>query len=141
MPMSRRRCRLRGTMDELTSIRIDKWLWAARFFKTRSLAATAIDGGKVDVNGDRAKRSKELKVGDVVQVRIGPYVHEVTVQGLAARRGSAAVASELYVESAASVAARAARRDQLALLPSAFSPAAARPTKKDRRALKRFRGQ
>jgi ribosome-associated heat shock protein Hsp15 len=128
-------------MDDLTSIRIDKWLWAARFFKTRTLAAAAIDGGKVDVNGDRAKRSKELKLGDTVAVRIGPYLHEVTVRGLAERRGSAAVASELYEELPASVAARAARREQLALLPSAFSPAAARPTKKDRRALKRFRGQ
>jgi ribosome-associated heat shock protein Hsp15 len=128
-------------MDELTSIRLDKWLWAARFFKTRSLAAAAIDAGKIEVNRERAKRSKEVRPGDTIRVKLGVYVHEVMVRGVAIRRGSATVAQDLYAETPESEASRAAKREQLALLPSAFSPAAARPTKKDRRALKRFRGQ
>jgi ribosome-associated heat shock protein Hsp15 len=127
--------------DTTTSVRLDKWLWAARFFKTRSLAATAIDGGKIEVNGERAKRAKEIRAGDTVRIRSGSYEHVITVHGVAMRRGSATAAQELYTETAASVAARAAKREQLALLPAAFSPAAGRPSKKDRRALQRFRGQ
>ena len=76
-------------------VRLDKWLWAARFFKTRSLAADAIAGGKVQVNGDRAKRSRPVQVGDEIRVRLGPYEHLVTVRALSARRGPAAQAAEL----------------------------------------------
>jgi ribosome-associated heat shock protein Hsp15 len=128
-------------MSETLHVRLDKWLWAARFFKTRSLAATAIDGGKVEVNGDRAKRAREVRAGDVVRVRLGLYEHIVTVRGVSLQRGSATVAHELYEETPASVAARAAKKEQMALLPAAFSPAAGKPSKKDRRALDRFRNQ
>jgi ribosome-associated heat shock protein Hsp15 len=70
-------------------VRLDKWLWAARFFKTRALASEAIGGGKVQVNGDRAKRARPLQVGDEVRVRLGPYEHLVVVKALSAHRGPA----------------------------------------------------
>lgn len=123
------------------SVRLDKWLWAARFFKTRTLAADAIDGGKVHINGDRAKRSKEVRPGDRIRVRIAPFEHEVVVKALAERRGPAEVARTLYDETAESASARAALAAQLALLPAAFVPGRERPTKKDRRTLNRFRGR
>jgi ribosome-associated heat shock protein Hsp15 len=126
-------------MDE--RVRLDKWLWAARFFKTRSIAAEAIDGGKVQVNGERAKRAKEVKAGDEVRVRTGPYEHVVHVRAIAERRGPADVARALYEETAESKAEREKLRDQLALLPAAFIPANRRPTKKDRRTMNRFRGK
>ncbi|MFY7948179.1 MAG: RNA-binding S4 domain-containing protein, partial [Gemmatimonas sp.] len=76
-------------------MRLDKWLWAARFFKTRALAAEAIDGGKVDVNGDRAKRAKPLQVGDEVRLRQGPMEWVLRVRDVAGRRGSAEIARAL----------------------------------------------
>ncbi len=128
--------------DDDTRVRIDKWLWAARFFKTRSLAATAISGGKVDINGTKVKRSKLVQLGDVVCVRKGPYQYELTVRGLSERRGPASVAQKLYEESEASVAQRdeiAARlaEERAAAPPPIFK--GGRPTKKDRRALSRFK--
>ena len=87
-------------------VRLDKWLWAARFFKTRSLAAEAIGGGKINVNGDRPKAAKLLQLGDEVSIRLGPYEHVVSVQGLSERRGPATVAVTLYEETPDSVAAR-----------------------------------
>ena len=122
-------------------VRLDKWLWAARFFKTRSIAADAIDGGKVYVNAARVKRSKEIRAGDAVRVRVGPYEHVVMVRALSERRGPAAAARLLYDETPDSIAARAKLREQLALLPAAFIPASGRPTKKDRRAMSRLRGR
>src|SRR5881628_2915534 len=89
-------------------VRLDKWLWAARFFKTRALASEAIAGGKVQVNGDRAKRARPLQVGDEVRVRQGPYEFLVVVRALSGRRGSAAVAAGLYDERPESRAAREA---------------------------------
>src|SRR3954467_5765379 len=91
--------------------RVDKWLWAARFYKTRSLAADAVAGGKVQVNGERVKRAKPLQVGDQIRIRQGPYEPHVVVRGLASQRGPAARAVELYEETAESRAAR----DTLAL--------------------------
>jgi len=126
---------------EVEGVRVDKWLWAARFFKTRSLAADAIDGGKIQVNGDRAKRSRELRIGDTVQIRNGPYLHEVVVRALGDRRGPASVARGLYDETPESAAAREKLRSQLSLLPAAFIPGKERPTKRDRRAIRKFRGQ
>jgi ribosome-associated heat shock protein Hsp15 len=123
------------------SVRLDKWLWAARFFKTRSLAADAIDGGKVQMNGERVKRAKEVRIGDSLRLRLGPYEHVVLIRGLAERRGPATVARTLYEEDVASLAAREKLREQLALLPAAFIPAKARPTKKNRRRMERFRGR
>ena len=122
-------------------VRLDKWLWAARFYKTRSMAAEAIDGGKVYVGGDRVKRSKDVRVGDTIRVRLGPYEHIVEVRALGERRGPAPEARKLYQETPASAAAREKLHDQLRLLPAAFIPANARPTKKDGRAMRRFRGK
>jgi ribosome-associated heat shock protein Hsp15 len=119
--------------------RIDKWLWAARFYKTRSLAAAAIAGGKVQVNGERVKRAKPLQVGDEVRVRQGPYEHEVVVRELSDRRGPAAKAATLYEEKPSSRAAREALALQLKSLHSAFAPERGRPTKKDRREMEKFR--
>jgi ribosome-associated heat shock protein Hsp15 len=120
-------------------VRIDKWLWAARFFKTRSMAAEAIDGGKVDVNGERAKRSKLLQAGDEVRVRIGPYEQVVRVRAVSERRGSATIASALYEETAESRRAREALAAQMRALPSLFGQGN-RPSKKDRRDLRRLHG-
>ena len=123
-------------------VRLDKWLWAARFFKTRSLAAEAIGGGKVLVNEERPKPAKLLQLGDEVSVRLGPYTHVVTVRGLSERRGPATVAVTLYEETADSLAERAKLADQLRMAPAAFVfEEKGRPTKKDRRDIGRVRGQ
>lgn len=120
-------------------VRLDKWLWAARFFKTRSLAADAVAGGKVDVNGDRAKRARPLQPGDVVRVRLGQFEHEVVVRALSARRGSASEAAALYEETPASVAARERLSIQLRSVSHDFSHEKGKPSKKERRDLHRFR--
>jgi len=121
--------------------RLDQWLWAARFFKTRALAAEAVAGGKVELNDQRPKRAHPVREGDRLRIRLGPYLHEVTVTGLAARRGSATVAASLYREDAGS----AARREELAFRIRAAAGQsggeAGRPTKKDRRDLARARGR
>jgi ribosome-associated heat shock protein Hsp15 len=122
-------------------VRLDKWLWAARFYKTRSLAAEAIAGGKVQVNGDRVKRAKPLQVGDEVRIRQGPYEHQVVVRQLSDRRGPAARAAEMYQEKPESLAAREALTIQLKTLHSAFLPERGRPTKKDRREINRLKGR
>ncbi len=120
-------------------VRVDKWLWAARFYKTRSLAADAVDGGKVQVNGDRAKPSKTVRPGDEVRVRIGPYEHTLEVTGTGERRGTAAEAARLYVETEASRAAREKLHWQLHAAAPAMEPEKGRPTKRDRRELERFK--
>ena len=120
-------------------VRIDKWLWAARFFKTRSLAAEAVDGGKVQVNGDRAKPAKSVKPGDEVRLRLGPYEHVVAVRGTAERRGPSAEAVRLYEETAASVEAREKLHWQLKKATPSLDPEQGRPSKRDRRDLERFR--
>jgi len=120
-------------------VRLDKWLWAARFFKTRSLATEAVAGGKVDVNGERAKPAKPVKPGDEVRLRVGPYEHILIVRELGERRGTAAVAATLYEETAASRSERERLAAQLKLAPAAFVyEEKGRPTKKDRRDLARF---
>ena len=120
-------------------VRLDKWLWAARFFKTRSLAAEAIDGGKVDLNGDRAKRSKLVAVGDEVRVRISPYEHVLRVTGIGERRGSAAVAATLYQETPESKSRRETLATQMRDASWDFRYDRGRPDKKERRDIKRFR--
>jgi ribosome-associated heat shock protein Hsp15 len=122
-------------------VRLDKWLWAARFFKTRALAAEAVEGGKVQVNGDRPKRARPLQVGDEIRVRLGPYEHAITVRALSARRGPASEAAGLYEETAASRAAREALAIQLKSLHAVFGPDKGRPTKKDRREIQRLKGK
>jgi ribosome-associated heat shock protein Hsp15 len=122
-------------------VRLDKWLWAARFFKTRSLASEAIAGGKVQVNGERAKRARLLQVGDELRVRQGPYEFLMVVRALSARRGPASAAAELYEERPESRAARDAMALQLKTLHAAFAPEKGRPTKRDRRDLERLKGR
>lgn len=126
--------------DALTAVRLDKWLWAARFYKTRSAATEAVLGGKVDVNGDGAKPARTVRSGDVIVVRVAPYRWELEVTGVGDRRGTAAQAAELYRETAASLLARTQLADQLRLAPSLeFSEG--RPSKKDRRAMEKLRGR
>ena len=123
-------------------VRIDKWLWAARFFKTRSLAADAVTAGKVELNGERTKPAKLVQIGDEVTVRLGPYLHVVAVRGLSERRGPATVAATLYEETAASLAARTKLAEQLRMAPAAFVyEEKGRPTKRDRREIDRFRDE
>jgi ribosome-associated heat shock protein Hsp15 len=121
--------------------RIDKWLWAARFYKTRALAAEAIAGGKVQVNGERVKRAKPLQVGDELRIRQGPYEYQLAVRDLSDRRGPAVQAAALYEERPESRAARQALALQLKSLHSAFLPERGRPTKKDRREINRLKGR
>lgn len=124
----------------LDTVRIDKWLWAARFFKTRSLAVEAIGGGKILVNDERVKPAKSLQAGDTVSVRLGPYEHVVLVVGLSERRGPAAAAALLYQETPASLDARAKLSEQLRIAPAAFVfEDKGRPSKKDRRDIERLR--
>ena len=122
-------------------VRLDKWLWAARFFKTRSLAADAIAGGKVQVNGDRVKRAKPVQIGDEVRIRQGPYEHQIVVRELSDRRGPAVDAAKLYEETPASRAARETMALQLKSLHAAFVPERGRPTKKDRREIEKLKGR
>ena len=126
-------------MNDQDRVRIDKWLWAARFFKTRSLATEAVDGGKVELNGERAKPAKLVKEGDEVRLRMGPYEHVLIVRALGERRGPASVAQGLYEETAESKAAREKLSAQLKMAPAAFVyEEKGRPTKKDRRDLANF---
>ena len=92
--------------EETKKVRLDKWLWAARFYKTRALAVDAIETGKIEVNGERSKRSKLVQAGDRLRVRMGPYEHVITVKGVSEKRGSASIAAELYEENAESKKAR-----------------------------------
>jgi len=128
-----------GGESGVGKVRLDKWLWAARFFKTRSLAADAIEGGKVQLNGERVKRAKTVQAGDEVQLRLGPYEHTVVVRQTSERRGPASVAQTLYEETPESRAAREKLAEQLRMAPAAFVyEERGRPTKKDRRELSRF---
>lgn len=114
-------------------VRLDKWLWAARFFKTRRLAVEAIEGGKVKLEGARAKPAKEIRVGNELAVRKGPYEHVVVVRGLSERRGPATEAQALYEETTASLAAR--ERLQAELKAVSLPTPEGRPNKRDRRRL------
>ena len=119
-------------------IRIDKWLWAARFFKTRSLAAEAVTGGKVEINRDRPKARRIVRIGDQLKVRRGPYEWTVIIKDLAKNRGPASEAQLLYEETEESVRKREAVSAQLKLeRPPEFN-LSGRPSKKDRRAIERF---
>lgn len=124
--------------DASEGVRLDKWLWAARFFKTRSLATEAVNGGKVELNGLRPKPAKEVHVGDRLRVRLGPYVHELTVKALGERRGPASAAAALYDETPESTAARERLREQHRMAPAVQYEEGGRPTKKDRRTLSAF---
>jgi len=127
------------TSEETTRVRLDKWLWAARFFKTRALAADAVEKGKVEVNGERAKRAKLLQAGDALRIRLGPYHHIVTVRGISERRGPASVAITLYEESAEGRKAREALQLQMKAAQSDSGYMPGRPTKKNRREIEKLR--
>jgi ribosome-associated heat shock protein Hsp15 len=123
----------------MEGIRIDKWLWAARFFKTRSVATDAVLGGRVHVNDARVKPSKEVCVGDTVEVTIGTVRRTVQVAGLADKRGPATVAAKLYTETPESVAAREQHALERRLARPLGADLGARPTKLDRRRLDALR--
>ena len=117
-------------------MRLDKWLWAARFYKTRSLAAEEVSKGRVQVNGQAAKAAKEVRMGDLLDLRQGQLARSVRVLGLSAVRGPAPQAQTLYEETPESLAARAKAAEQQRLAPEpAASITEGRPTKQDRRKL------
>ncbi len=122
--------------DITIKVRLDKWLWAARFYKTRSLSSEEIDKGRVKVNGAGAKPSREVKTGDVIELHIGHELRTVVVRGLSGVRGAAPVTACLYEETAASIAQRRAAAELRRLAPEpAMSQPMGRPTKRDRRSL------
>ncbi len=123
--------------DPAEAFRLDKWLWAARLFKTRALAAVAVDGGKVHLNGARTKPAKQVNVGDLLVIQRGEDERTVRVLALSTRRGPAPVAAMLYEETAESQSARSKRADRRGLMPQA-PRADGRPSKRDRRALTRL---
>lgn len=127
--------------DESSRVRLDKWLWAARFFKTRALAVDAIESGKIEVNDERSKRAKLVQPGDRIRIRMGPYEHIITVLGVSDRRGPAPVASKLYEEDAESKKQREAMAAHVKAMNANTGYEAGRPTKKDRRDIKRLRGR
>jgi ribosome-associated heat shock protein Hsp15 len=116
-------------------MRLDKWLWAARFFKTRSIAQKAIDAGRVKVNEDRVKPAHEVRVGNFVWVRVGDYVWNVRVAALSEKRGPASDARKLYDETEESRKERQRLVDQRRLSPEPSAALKGRPTKRDRRML------
>ena len=119
-------------------MRLDKWLWAARFYKTRSLATEEISKGRVQVNQLEAKPARDIKTGDTVAMRQGPIIRTVVVQGLGQQRGSAPVAQQLYEETAESMRVREAATEQRRMNPEpASSIEHGRPTKRDRRSLEK----
>ncbi|MDX1803454.1 MAG: S4 domain-containing protein [Alcanivorax sp.] len=123
----------------MESVRIDSWLWAARFFKTRTLAKTAIEGGKVHLDGSRTKPSKAVQPGQTVTITKGTEHFEVVVEALSSKRGPAKVAQALYQETPASQARRAQSSEQRRLARAAAAAPDHRPSKKERRDIQRFK--
>jgi ribosome-associated heat shock protein Hsp15 len=119
-------------------VRLDKWLWAARFFKTRGLAAEAVDGGKVHLNGSRAKPAKLVQVGDALRIRIGPYDWFVIVRAVTERRGPPRDAQLLYDETAEGRTARERLAEAHKIAPAPTYRGKGRPTKKERRDIERL---
>jgi len=128
-----------ATETQDNAMRLDKWLWAARFYKTRTLAAEAVAGGKVKLNGERVKPAKAVRVNDAVRIARGPYEYAVRVLALSARRGSAKEAALLYEESESSQAARKGLADRLAAERRHVAHADGRPSKKERRQIIQFK--
>ncbi|KRE89503.1 RNA-binding protein [Frateuria sp. Soil773] len=124
-------------MSESQAVRVDVWLWAARFFKTRSLAKQAIDGGRIDVNGGGCKPAKALRVGDRLEIGRGEERWQVEVLALSDKRGPASAAQALYRETEASRIAREAAREQRRLVGAGAPPK--RPDKQARRELRRLK--
>lgn len=120
-------------------VRIDKWLWAARFFKTRTLATDAVDTGKVRLNGDRVKPARSIKIGDTLDVDNGATEWEVVVRDLSEVRGSAPVAQALYEETHGSIAKRQNAAEQRRFFREPSTTIKGRPTKRDRRLIDKTR--
>jgi ribosome-associated heat shock protein Hsp15 len=125
-------------VSDTQRVRLDKWLWAARFYKTRALAHDAIEAGRVRLAGERVKPSREVRVDDVLNLHINEYEWVVTVLKLSERRGPASVARELYAETEASLAARLAAIEQRRLMVEPGVGLRGRPSKKDMRLIHRF---
>jgi len=125
-----------ATSDGLASVRLDQWLWAARFFKTRSLARQAVDTGKVEIGNQRAKAARAVRVGDGLRIVRGEEVFEVEVRALSDRRGPASVAQTLYEESEASRNRRDAERATRAAERAGYKPPDAKPDKRARRLIR-----
>lgn len=121
-------------------LRIDKWLWAARLFRTRTQAAEAVDLGRVRVNGERVKPAREARPGDRVEVQAGEMRSEFVIRALSAQRGPASVAQQLYEETAASLARREQRRDRMRYGAEPARSIKGRPTKREGRMLRAVRG-
>ena len=121
-------------------VRIDKWLWAARFFKTRSLATDAVQGGRVHVDGARVKPARDVRLGDRIEVAVGDSTMTVVVRALGDRRGSATAAALLYEETPESRERREREREQRRLAPAPGSDLQGRPSKRDRRRIEAQRG-
>jgi len=121
--------------------RMDKWLWVARFFKTRALAAEAIDAGRVLVDGERVKRARRVRKGDRLRIRLGPYEHRIVVLALSQRRGPASEAAALYEETAESLAAREKLKLEIKASQTLFAHGEGKPSKKERRDLLRLKGK
>lgn len=127
--------------NDLAAVRIDKWLWAARFFKTRSIATDAVSGGKVHLNGERMKPSRKVQVGDELLITKGPYQFVVNVEALSERRLSAPLAAELYQETDASREKRELLAEQLKMERAGQPMSSGRPDKKQRRDIQKARSQ
>ncbi len=125
----------------METVRIDKWLWAARFFKTRALASDACDIGRIDSNGHRAKAARNVRLGDRLRITNEAGIFEVEVLQLSEVRGPAAVAQALYLESAESLAARAALAEERKQMLAAGVMTEGRPSKRDRRDINKLRGR
>jgi ribosome-associated heat shock protein Hsp15 len=119
-------------------VRIDKWLWAARFFKTRALASAAVSGGHVQVGGNRVKPSRNVQVGNRLLIRRGEEEYEIDVLALSERRGSAKDAALLYAETEESATKREAAREQRKLIGGPMVRPEGRPDKRDRRKIRQF---
>lgn len=128
------------TLAEAARTRIDKWLWAARFFKHRSTATEAVDGGKVKLNGAAVKPARDVKMGDRLEITIGEDTRVVIVRAIADKRGSATAAQTLYEETAESIEARARAHDLRKFAAAPGADLHGRPTKRDRRRIDRFSG-
>ena len=124
--------------EPLNTVRLDKWLWCARFFKTRALAAAAIKGNKIRVNDQPVKAAKNIHVGDKLNIKKTPYQYSITILKLTSNRLSASLAAELYEEDADSIQTREMLTQQIKAENATFPRTIGRPTKRDRRNIIRF---
>lgn len=128
-----------STKTDCTTVRLDRWLWAARFFKTRALAKQAIDGGKVHLNGQRSKAGKSISCGEILSIRRGADLYSVTVIGLAEKRGPAKIAQALYKETEDSLILRQKAAEMRRIQQLSETPPAHRPDKRQRRMIHQFK--